>query len=360
MRVFSRGGVRIEYPEAYSYVFNPMNIDVYGIGLRDKVIVSVGGVEISATPFNDAAKFDVSQIAQTLFSSRKLSCVDNLKIADSPTSLMVTVSVPFVNFSFTTLCVWGALQTDMGMIIGGDYNDDFNSDFAITPPRGTKQASVWHYGLPFTVSVPMLAGHVMNVAVDGGVERSVMTANYDAIVNVSPELLLLDMSITVIKRLKLYVKSGSTVLREYDMVVDYADCNRIYLRWIDKKGYYCYWAFGKASDAFNSEKKGVFINSFSRSVDYVDGFNGGDGRQQGKVSVRSVSLVAELVDEATWSFLLGITQSPIVDVYTQNDYLGKPRWLKTEVATGNMAKGNAILSDFNITVSLPSINNQQL
>lgn len=361
MRTHTQENVTINYPDEHCYIFNPVNIEVGGLNSGTRAVIKVEDIEVVATAFKGVAVFNISEILQSLFNTKELSIIDlGKEVSPSKTAKIVSVAVPEFNLSFSTLAVWGALQTDLGITIGGDYNNDFNGDFYNAILKGHDQTVVWHYGLPFSVSVPMMQGDKLRLSVDGVDYGEIFTAANSMIANVFPNEILNNRGLGIASKLVLSLANDSVVKRKHEIEINRQNCNLLHLRWIDKKGYYCYWAFDKATDSYESEKYGVYVPTFTRQIDYIDGFNGGDGRQQGKTAKRSIGLVAPLVAQSTWNYLLAIAQSPIVDLFTDNDYLGEPRFIKVDVAAGKMENPAKELSDFNISIILPEINNQKL
>lgn len=356
MRTHNHNGLIVNYPDEYCYAFNPVTIEVAGLMNGAKVTAIVAGATVSAYAWQGVAIFNIAPILQSLFNQRELSVLDLAGIATSSrTAKSVAVSVPSVELEFTTLCVWGALQVDLGVLLSGDFNYDFSTDFLSGPLKGDAQNLIWFTDMPFSISIPMMSGDTIWLK---NKSKTIYTSSNTQIVNLSlPKLITQEV---VVGEVILQLKSGSIVKREYHVLRRELPKSSMYLRWIDKKGYYNYWAFEKGSDDFEAQKSGVYINSYSRSIDYVDGFNGGDGRQQGKTAKRNIVIASPLADMSTWNFLLGITQSPIVDLYTDNDYLGKPRYIKVDVIANKIARESRDLADFVTTITLPEINNQQL
>lgn len=364
-------GYKVEYPDEIAYVFNPMvvRISVPYNSPADKMaigITKVGGdgmeVVVGAPVFKGVAVMDVSQAVRMLFEKDSFSRLPQQMVYDSPTSIEIKLNISLQGGVFTpkVTCVWGALQTDMGPLIRGDYNDDYNSDFT-NMPSGKVSSHFWLYGKPFTVSIPAMAGDVVKYDTDLAGGGTVTTAAKHGIMNVDIGKLVVDRELVIRKYLDMTVFRDIFPKKLYRVEVDYGQCeDKVYLRWVDKKGYYRYWGFDKVADSYQSEKVGAFIENFSRSTNYVEGFNGGDGRQQGWKSQRSVGIVAPLVDEPTWHYLLGVMQSPVVDMYADNDEMDKPRWVKVAVEPGKVARERAVLSDFSAVLLLDEINLQRL
>lgn len=369
MRRYDYMGYTVEYPDACAYAFNPMEVritvphnspvDKMGVGVSDMgETVNIG---IEAPVFRGVAVMDISDAVQTMFDTQNLSRLPQKVTYQSPTSIIIKLRIALegIIFSPTVMCVWGALQTDMGVMLSGDYNDDYSGDFNVKLLK-SKQQDVWFFGKPFTVSLPTMNGDTIKYSVDRGVVQRLSDIYSDAVVNVDIPKLVADKALLIEKYLTIHLYKGISPKRIYTIKVDYQPCNKIYLRWIDKKGYYCYWSFDKVGDSYQSEKIGAFITNVNRSIDYVDGFNGGDGRQQGWKAQRSVGIMAPLVDEETWIYLLGVMQSPIVDMYVEDDPTDKPRWIKVALEPGKVVRERAVLSDFSATLLLDQINNQRL
>lgn len=360
MRKHTYNNISVSYPDEHCYVFNPAPIEVIGAAEGQKVFITVGDKMVTAATFNGKATFNIAEVLQALFDMRKLSIVDTSKeVQVASTAAAVTVSIPLAQLTFTTLAVWGALQTDMGIMISGDFNYDYSSDFFIGRLSNPMQNIVWYPHLPFTLSVPMFKDDFIAMSINGSEAVMLYTADNHQIANISPAVILDRLSLPLTSTIVFTLQNTTTFKRIYTLY-PIIDAQGLYLRWIDKKGYYNYWLFEKGADSFVTDKYGAFLNSYTRSIDYVDGFNGGDGRQQGKKASRMLEIAAPMVTSDVWSYLLGITQSPIVDLYADNDYLGEPRFLKVDVATGRIGRENRELSDFVTSITLPQYSNQTL
>ena len=89
----------------------------------------------------------------------------------------------------------------------------------------------------------------------------------------------------------------------------------IYLRWINRHGFYCYWLFKRGDEGKQIANDGEFIRNNMQDYNYVNGYHGGSGRKQRKTEENTLLVCAPLVDSETFDFLFQLALSPIVDMY---------------------------------------------
>lgn len=136
------------------------------------------------------------------------------------------------------------------------------------------------------------------------------------------------------------------------ITVEHDECaNGVYLRWIDKHGFYQYWLFGYSQKELSSDEYGekLYKDFESNGIGHY-----GVSRMQGMTMEQSEKLCASLVDEEYYDMLSTIIGSPIIDMYVDGI------WMPVRVESTNLTKKTDHLQDFEITILLPDIMTQRL
>lgn len=134
------------------------------------------------------------------------------------------------------------------------------------------------------------------------------------------------------------------------VVEDDSECG-VYLRWIDRHGFYQYWLFQQGENENKSDEYGDRLYD-----NFSDGQYGyyGVSRSQGKTMEKSFKACAPLVDKRTFGVLLSVHSSPLVDMYVGET------WVPVNVSAATTVDNGNDLQDFEITVTLPDIVSQVL
>ena len=300
MRTGTINGNTITYPDAVCFAFNPNKITIYAEGTANFVIGSTGSIQ-------DGGTFD-STFDMT-FRITKGAFIDE---RDGNRSKIVLDVSPYLQALFETDIV-GLMpsksidvQVEMGaeklLLTFNTVWGNIGIGESITDARKVKKFADY----PFTVS------YFDNGMIHGLAET---------------------------------VPSYITV--EYD------DCtNGVYLRWIDKHGFYQYWLFGYSQKELSSDEYGERLYKDFESNDSIGHY--GVSRMQGMTMEQSEKLCASLVDEEYYDMLSTIIGSPIIDMYVDGT------WVPVRVEGTNLAKKSDHLQDFEITVLLPDIITQRL
>ena len=139
------------------------------------------------------------------------------------------------------------------------------------------------------------------------------------------------------------------------------DCtDGIYLRWVNRHGYYCYWLFKRGDAQLVVSNDGEFIRNNMQDYSYKNGYHGGSGRKQRKTEENTLPVCAPLVDSDTYDFLFQLALSPVVDMYAGKDCNGTDRWKAVNISVGTYSKTRAVLQDFVAEIILPETRVQSL
>ena len=133
------------------------------------------------------------------------------------------------------------------------------------------------------------------------------------------------------------------------LVVDSSECG-IYLRWIDRHGFYQYWLFQIGDNILQVSTNGELLyQTFSDNKYAYYGVS-----RQSKKMQKSIKACATLIDQDTFDMLSTLHTSPLIDLYHEGE------WFPVRLATGTMSHLRKPLQDFEIEIILPETISQSL
>lgn len=354
----------IEYPDEICFCFNPVVINIRGHAwARVQVIVidadtSTLHQEVRNT-FGGTCFFDISFYMQGAFDTDLLGEIDysTAGAEDSRMGRKFTVQLvmyesddDFESFAFDTFAIWGAMQ------VGERYNGD--------------RTLTWFKNLPFTVGMYTAGAASVSVTADS-VSKPAIALSARKVYNI--KMKGLDAS----RELVLTLPPGTAGSSVFDHTFDYTfqalsntgstvrllvnNCTEgVYLRWVSRHGYYCYWLFTRGDESKQVVNDGEFIRNNMQDYNYVNGYHGGSGRKQRKTEENTLPVCAPLVDSDTYDFLFQLALSPLVDMYAGKDVNGDDCWKAVNVAVDTYSKTRAVLQDFTAEIILPETRVQSL
>lgn len=364
MRTKTIDDTTIEYPDEICFCFNPVVINIRGHAwARVQVMVidedtSTLHQEIRNT-FEGTCFFDISFYMQGAFDTGLPGEIDysTAGAEDSRLGRKFTVQLvmyesddDFESFAFDTFAIWGAMQ------VGERYNGD--------------RTLTWFKNLPFTVGMYTAGAASVSVTADS-VSKPAIALSARKVYNI--KMKGLDAS----RELVLTLPPGTAGSSVFDHTFDYTfqalsntgstvrllvnNCTEgVYLRWVSRHGYYCYWLFTRGDESKQVANDGEFIRNNMQDYNYVNGYHGGSGRKQRKTEENTLPVCAPLVDSDTYDFLFQLALSPLVDMYAGKDVNGDDRWLAVNVAVDTYSKTRAVLQDFTAEIILPETRVQSL
>lgn len=365
MRTHNIGDMTIEYPDEISFCFNPVVMNINGhawawvtVAVTD-TLSDVQHTEKRAM-FKSSCFFDVSSYMQSAFDTVDFNHIDYSVSGaqDSKMGRLFSVELYFYtndgtlgnSFQFNTFVIWGAMQ------IGERYNGD--------------RTLTWFKNFPFTVGMYSAnKGHI-NVTSDGVALPAIEIVGRNAY-----NLMLKGISAKngVLLTLPGSTSNASVFDKTFDftfkgllntstsvrLIVDDSD-DGIYLRWINRHGFYCYWLFRNGDESRQVANDGEFIRNNMQDYNYVNGYHGGTGRKQRKTENRMLPVCATLIDSDTYDFLFQLSLSPVVDMYFGTDENGVSRWAAVNISVETFTKSRSVLQDFIATIILPETTVQSL
>lgn len=356
----------IEYPDEIGFCFNPVVINVYGFAWAYiEVIITdeVSKVEHKEKRemFGSSCFFDLASYVQGSFDLLNFNKVDytSIEAKDSRVGRLFSVEVDMFDisgklgdsFQFDTFIIWGAMK------IGEKYNGS--------------RSLTWFKNFPFSVGMYSATDTgIVNVTVDG-VEYSTLSLPDRKVWN------LILNGIEANKEVRFELPGSTSSASVFDNTFDFTfrgllnvatsvlctvddSESGVYIRWIDRHGFYCYWLFVSGDESRQVVNDGEFIRNNMADYNYVNGYHGGTGRKQRKTENNTLTVCAPLVDSTTYDFLFQFVSSPVVDIYAGKDDEGGCRWQAVNIAVATFVKSQKSLQDFVVTIILPETYMQSL
>nr|DAH52705.1 MAG TPA: hypothetical protein [Caudoviricetes sp.] len=361
MRQTTKNGITIKYADAVGFAFLPCIIKASGSGvasIETTISRDTRAHTYSVEAFADNCIMDYREYVQALFDGISFGNLDYTKeILQSKLGAVFNISVKVKNskgsdiatFSYTTFYVWGAMRA--GETWNGHKRLTWFTHFPFSFGlylNAASQILVGYEGVPNKFVKPGIAGIVdINASVlpskarywniydfDGKIEQGTFTDVFD---------LTFAMAVSGKQSLLARIERNDTE-------------KGIYLRWIDRHGFYRYWLFtqGDESRAISSDTS--FIrNNLGEYDDTIFGYLGANGRRHGYSREDTIPLCAPLVDSETFDFLQDVASSPVVDMY-----LGDNNWQSVTIKAGTYTKTTAELQDFVCNLVINNTQIQQL
>lgn len=331
------GDIEIIYPDL-GFAFNPIRIFVNNYTVDDSLILESNGIKIEKEPYQETSTvtFELSAIAKSLFDRLQF-----YKIEENDTTLYKVLSFVIKNSSGTIYegsipVIWGALQ------IGETYTQN--------------KTLTYFKGLPFTV--PLYTEEEVVLKENGIEYRTVgpgklninisdITSKGNIVIELFDEYLRKTFDYTFD-----YTFGPQRVLvpRNLKIDINVIDCyeDGIYLRWINKYGEYNYYLFQSSNQSITTKNNSIAYDSIFYSVSLTDNYHFGTGKSIGKDIEENIKLYASLVDSITFDLLIGLIESPVIDMFLGYDADNKQNWISVSVAEGTYVKGTSELQDFEL------------
>lgn len=361
MRQTTKNGITIKYADAVGFAFLPCIIKASGYGvasIETTIIREPKAHTYSVEAFADNCIMDYREYVQALFDGISFGNLDYSRESQkSNLGAIFTIIVNIKNsegidlatFSYTTFYVWGAMRA------GETWN-------------GRKKLT-WFTHFPFSFGFYLNAASQILVGYEGAPSRMVKPG-IDGIVDINASVLP-----SKARYWNIYDYDGKIELGTFTDVFDLTfamasggkqsllariernDSEKgIYLRWVDRHGFYRYWLFtqGDESRAISSDTS-FLRNNLGEYDDTIYGYLGANGRRQGYSREDTIPLCAPLVDSETFDFLQDLASSPVVDMY-----LGSNKWQSVTIKAGTYTKTTAELQDFVCNLVINNTQIQQL
>jgi len=351
MATVSSNGITLNYPDDPCPVFNPCVFRLTGTMARSRVFVNSGTRNYSAvyhTP--DGGHLDLRQFMQVFFDDMALGAefdqMGEVRASGLGRNVNVTLialsadNTNLAQFNLSIFCVWA------GMDINEDYERISDS---------TVHHLTWFRGYPFTVGIYTDRSKVLtyssytNDPRDGGLVRNVQLSG-KGLFNVN-----IDSDGGDTKRVILLSDYSEPYTDHYVISIDREHDEGIYLRWIDRHGFWRYWLFKKGNPTRQATSR---FGAWYRND--LSGY-GMTGRRQSFTRNDVQPLCVPLVDQETFDVLQDVTTSPYVDMFLGYDQHDDPMWATVTVEPGSYTKDvDKPEQDFICNLVLPEIPVQTL
>ena len=362
MRQTTINGITIKYADAVGFAFLPCIIRASGSGvasIETTISRETKAHTYSVEAFADSCIMDYREYVQALFDGISFGNIDYSRESQkSNLGATFNMSVKVKNsdgsdlatFSYTTFYVWGAMRA------GETWN-------------GRKKLT-WFTHFPFSFGIYMSEADDLLVYADGMITSKLIELAGQGIYEITSKVLKAGAKSYSIKDyggkiqqatfdttfdFTFYLKTSSMYTELASIKADNTE-KGIYLRWVDRHGFYRYWLFtqGDESRAISSDTS-FLRNNLGEYDDTIFGYLGANGRRQGYGREDTIPLCAPLVDSETFDFLQDLTSSPVVDMY-----LGSNKWQSVTIKAGTYTKTTAELQDFVCNLVINNTQIQQL
>ena len=362
MRQTTINGITIKYADAVGFAFLPCIIKASGSGvssIETTISRETKAHTYSVEAFADNCIMDYREYVQALFDGISFGNLDYSRESQKSNlgaTFNITVKVKnsegsnIAIFSYTTFYVWGAMRA------GETWN-------------GRKKLT-WFTHFPFSFGIYMSEADDLLVYADGRITSKLIELAGQGIYEITSKVLKAGAKSYSIKDyggkiqqatfdttfdFTFYLKTSSMYTELAAIKADNTE-KGIYLRWVDRHGFYRYWLFtqGDESRAISSDTS-FLRNNLGEYDDTIFGYIGANGRRQGYSREDTIPLCAPLVDSETFDFLQDLTSSPVVDMY-----LGSNKWQSVTIKAGTYTKTTAELQDFVCNLVINNTQIQQL
>lgn len=333
--------MNIRYPDL-GFAFNPIRIFIENYTVNDSIILKSNNITIEREPLNNSMSFELSAIARSLFNR-----LDFHKIEEQDTTLLKTLDFEITNsdnsFSYTGSIpvIWGALQ------IGEIYSQN--------------KTLTYFKGFPFTLPLYIEQNIYLQYKADNGILQNIGLLeagkhNIDITgINANNKIEFRSFTIESYKIADYtfdftFGPQRVDVCTSLDITVDITDCpnDGIYLRWINKYGEYNYYLFQGSNISSTTKNNAIAFDNVYYATDLTNNYHHGTGKSIGKDIDRNQKLFTPLVNSQTYDMLIGLVESPVIDMFLGYNTDNSQKWISVSVAEGTFTKSTANLQDFEL------------
>lgn len=358
MATTTNNGITLRYPNDPCPVFNPCIFNLTGTLARTRVFVNSGNKSYTAvyqTP--NGGTLDLRQFMQVFFDGitlgDDLKQLGNVKRSELGKNVNVTLfalasdGATIAQFNVTVFCVWA------GMAVGEDYERISDNE--------TREL-VWFRNFPLTVGLYSEAAKVLTydsytaTPQDGGLVRNLQLTS-KGIFNIN-----IDADGGSDKNYITITDYSSPYVDHYLIRIDREATEGVYLRWIDRHGFWRYWLFKQGDPTRQAASRfGMWNRNNLADYDRYMGWQDDAGRRQSFTRNDIQPLCAPLVDQDTFDMLQDVATSPCVDMFIGYDSHDEPMWAAVTVEAGSYTKDvKKPEQDFLLNLVLPEIPVQTL
>lgn len=359
-------GITFYYPDTPTMVFNPIPIKVEGTLARLKVEMT-DGVHTASVTYNtpNGGIVDIREYLQGMFDGMvmggDLDYTQQLKVSEAGKTVTVKLSsltsagIANATHTFTMFAVWGGLKA--GEQYGKHRTVTWFQNYPFTVGVYYPSASNTAIGINSSPQAPISIGAegIYNLLIDDANGGRYMTI-WDILGELDPGVFedVFDMTFS-------YLLDGTQEERIRIRLVTPKINEGIYLRWIDRHGFWNYWLFKEGSVTRNVGSNGQWYRNDLNNWEEIYHWQRTAGRRQTLNRNDVLPVCAPLVDSDTFDMLQDVTTSPCVDMYMGKDENDVPKWTAVTIEAGSYTKDvKKPEQDFVMNVVLPEIPIQSL
>lgn len=364
MRTKTENDITVRYADEIGFAFMPCILKATGSGITSIALTLSywgGKYECKADSFGTDCILDYRAYIQSMFDGLALGAKYYYDTYKDDLGMLVSFNVSvmagdssLLKFTFDTFYVWGAMR----------YGETW----------GGCQHLTWFKNFPFSFGLYAHASTKILIGYEGAPQKYV-DVEEQGIWSFSSRLFSKDARYSVIYSydgeikkatfddmfdLTFYLNSGGT--QEKLLRIDFDDTEEgIYLRWIDRHGFYRYWLFTAGDDSRAISSDGEYMRNNLMAYQGISGWVGAYGRKGSYDRADTISLCAPSVDSETYDMLQDLTTSPVVDMFLGGDAdRGEDKWKSVTINAATYTKTGAPLQDFVCNMVLNDINIQKL
>jgi hypothetical protein len=342
--VFNDGTVT--YPDEIAFAFNPFIIELENENKGDVTIditnIGSGRKYSDARPYyGDKFSVDLSKYIQLLF-DRPEYMGSGERLVDTSINVLIDVKEDSRIYTFNVVCVWGYIEV----------GETFNASRKVR----------WFNNFPQTLSLFIPTGTELQYRYNLGGYQKYEGEEVNAINHI-----LIGLSFPTGTESGAFKVVGGDVSSVWDDTFDHTfaanpayetiievkadDCEEgVFLRWVDRFGFYQYWLFQPSEYTYDGKSDGEKIVS----IELVNVRHYEFGRYQGRENERTIRMGASMLDKEEAEMIVGVIQSPLVAMWSDG------AWIPVNVSDGDVKLSSEHLQDVEITVELPELKTQRL
>lgn len=317
-----------------AFAFNPITIQVDGLlqgnGLLNDATVICNGFKMTKEVMKeDPVYFDLSAIAISMFERNDFHIINE---QDNVLYKEIELTVAPIGYKFTIPTIWGALQ------IGETY---------------TQHKKLTYFKeYPFTI--PLFLPAKLDVYFDGVYYKTLDKGKYNIDINDLPNIKNISAFGTEMRSIfdltfdSTFQPEKVLIPQNISIEINNDNCltDGVYLRWINKHGEYNYYLFRQTTTANEIKDLDVTFDDSYRTVDYTNKYHNAITKSIGKQFTQTIKLFASLVNAETYSFLIDMLQSPVVDMYFKD----VDSWQGVMLADGTFTETTSTLQDLEFSL----------
>lgn len=365
MRTKTQNGMTLEYPDKFAFMFNPCLFIVRSGAKKMEITLSDGNLQeytLTFQAYGGAVYGDVRSTIQ-LYKTQQTFEVDYTQaLYDTAKEIELSYEVVVTKTNNTTETfsalstdfIWGALAPTGRDVFNGyrrrTWFTNFPFSFGVYSDTSSATILVRNDTIATTLPVTMYGMYAVTHDAFDPLANAIKVYDYAGTLQQATFDMTFDMTFLLQQNVP------QTLLG--DIITD--DCtDGIYLRWINRHGFYDYYLFKVGTEQTKTTAETAFDRNNLLQWTELYGYQRGAGRRQAYKAENSVALCAPLVDADTFAYLQDVTTSPVVDMFVGADR-DDDKWVGVCVTPATFSNTGKPLQDFAINLQLANTPLQRL